>query len=234
MKASASNRSELAAFRRLLRDVANPAKLVLNPLAARISCASAEDLAASIKWALDVSLCRLAPRLRSIAVRYDVNREPQSSVCKDMGLSRRQFYRDHRAALTQLAALMLAPSGDAGTRSFTPAPAAIRGDRNVKTQRVASDSIVRSLSTGLRNLGQFTESIELLERDFHAHGGDTEGQLEATLEIAEIAIEAGRSSDVAIQLERLRGLTDGSILHRRADLAARHAIFLGHLEPSHG
>ena len=102
--APAKDEAQLAAFRRLLRPQGRDSQTLANDPAAMRACfADAEHLPEAIDRAVNVSLFRLPARMHSVVSRYDLNQESVDEICRAVGLSRRQFFRDHRAALLKLA-----------------------------------------------------------------------------------------------------------------------------------
>jgi tetratricopeptide (TPR) repeat protein len=220
MRARVIDRSQLSSFRRLLRDVRNPSRLRANPLAARISCADADRLADSIERALNVSLYRLPARLHAIVAGYDLARDSVSAVCKALALSRRQFYRDHRAALLQLMSFMLAPAEASyhRTAAFTDLPSV--------------GSVTRSLAAGLWNVGAYEQAIDLYRHQWQ-NNNRADRQIEAALDAAEIAVESGRTNEARTLLERIRAISSMGSSHVHPRLSAQHALVEGQLEESH-
>jgi tetratricopeptide (TPR) repeat protein len=220
MRARAVDRSQLSSFRRLLRDVRNPSRLRANPLATRISCADPERLADSIERALNVSLYRLPARLHAIVAGYDLARDSVSAVCKALALSRRQFYRDHRAALLQLMSFMIAPEEAPCNReaAFVDLPSAA--------------PVIRSLAAGLWNVGAYEQAIDLYREQWQI-SNRADRQIESALDAAEIAVESGKTSEARTLLERVRAISSMGPSHVHPRLTAQHALVEGHLEESH-
>jgi DNA-directed RNA polymerase specialized sigma24 family protein len=59
---------------------------------------------AALRRSIEVALLRVPPRQREVLRRYDLSGEPAIEVQRGLGISTRQFFRDRRAALTELAA----------------------------------------------------------------------------------------------------------------------------------
>jgi tetratricopeptide (TPR) repeat protein len=219
------DRGRLAAFHKLIRDARSPGRVVKNPLAAGVCSADPRHLAAPFQRALQASLYRLSPRHRAIITRYDLDGKGVDELCKAMGLSRRQFFRDHRAALEQLASVMLPADGGAPA-SRLPENAALQ----VSPMPVAT--LATSLASGLQNAGAYGEAMAVLSRTCDGRES-TIVRLEATLDIANLQVESGDVAGACAALEQARKLADPAILAARPRLAARLDLIEGHLVSSH-
>ncbi len=226
MDGGRSGVSPLSALRRLLRDLRTPSRLCANPLAARISCSDAPRLAESIDWALGVSLYRLPARQRAIVVRYDLRRESVTAICKVLGLSRRQFFRDHKAALLRLASLLLSSRA---ARSASALPTCRVGSGSDSSSLA---SVTWSLAAGLLSVGAYAQALDLFT-DGSRRGNRADRQIASALNAAEIAIESGRATDAQAMLERIGVLPSNRIFQLHPRLAAHYALVAGHLEESH-
>jgi tetratricopeptide (TPR) repeat protein len=194
-------------------------------LAAGVCSADPRHLAAAFQRALQASLYRLSPRHRAIITRYDLDGKRVDELCTAMGLSRRQFFRDHRAALEQLASVLLPADGGAPA-SHLPENVA----SEVSPMRVAT--LATSLASGLQNAGAYGEAMAVLSRRCDARES-TSVRLEATLDIANLRVESGDVAGACAALEQAKKLADPAILAARPHLAARLALIEGHLVSSH-
>jgi tetratricopeptide (TPR) repeat protein len=183
---TAASTSQASSFRRLLRDSNDAKSLSANPLARAVCAADPDHLIAAFQAALASSLHRLPARQHEIVRRYDLEREGVDSICASMALSRRQFFRDHRAAIQCLTRLMVPGA----------APTVQRADKQAARPLVFEASPLRlpiiSVANGLRNVGAYQEAIDVLAR----HCNTVEAapaKVEALLEIADIAAECGDS-----------------------------------------
>jgi tetratricopeptide (TPR) repeat protein len=221
----AQDRGRLAAFRKLIRDARSPGRVVKNPLAAGVCSAEPRDLAAPFQRALLASLHRLTPRHRAIITRYDLEGKRVDELCRTMGLSRRQFFRDHRAALEQLASVMLPAEGESPAARFL-------GHAALEVSPMPAATLAKSLASGLQNAGAYGEAMAVLSR--RCDGRESAGvRLEATLDIADLRVESGDVAGASTALERARELADPAILAARPHLAARLDLIEGHLVSSH-
>ena len=205
---------QLAAFRRLVRDARKPARLAKNPLAARVCGGDGTAFAAALR----VSLFRLPARQREIVARYDLNGEEAAMLCASMALSRRQFFRDHRAAIERLAAMMLPPGTDA---------AAARSDATVTP--LAPPRPAASLAAGLHGAGAYGEAIAVLRRALERAAGEERDA--AALAVAELQVESGDAGGAQATLDALAAgaLRPGAT----PALRAHAALVAGHLASTH-
>ena len=164
-------------LRDLIRGVHGAERRGIGSLLPRVSCAPTGGTDDAIKWAINVSLYRLPKRLRATIEHYDIRRESVDDTCNVLGLSRRQFYRDHRVALKRLAAFMLLPTSP---RNSIPFPV----ERPESVGR-RSASISGALAAGARSVGAYAEAIDLLKREDDRDAGSV---LRRSLDAAEIAI----------------------------------------------
>ena len=218
MASSATKDARLASFRKLIRDARRPERAAANPLAAGVCDAD-------FRSALQVSLYRLSPRRRAIVARYDLGGEPVVKLCETLGLSRRQFFRDHRSALERLAELML-PGANAEPRA-----GAARIEAGLR-EPAPSGTPANALARGLRNAGAYAEVIAALAPCCEPTQCPAM-RLEATLEIADLRLESGDVTGAAAGLERARELARDLPLHLHPRLAAHVSLIEGHLHGSH-
>ena len=218
---------QFAEFRRLMRDIRNPARLRTNRLAARVCSVEPSGFAATLRQAIAVSLYRLPARQREIVQRYDLSGEPAGETCKALAISRRQFFRDHRAALRWLATFMLETTD--GAQSAASEPGArfeipIRGGMPL--------SMVRTVVAGLRNAGAYDEAITVLRRACLANE-QLLARVELCVDIAEIAHERGDAATAADALAQARRIVDVERARLGPVLSARISLVDGHLACSH-
>ncbi len=76
---------------------------------------------AELRRSIEIALFRLSKRQREIMRRYDLCGEPAPDIQRALGISRRQFFRDRRAALTVLLAHVSANEGPTSAWSEAPA-----------------------------------------------------------------------------------------------------------------
>jgi tetratricopeptide (TPR) repeat protein len=178
--------------------------------------------------ALRISLYRLPRRQREIVTRYDLNSERVEAVCKAMALSRRQFFRDHRAALQRLAALLSVPSEPSHrvTDAAASSPAVVVCDVGSLT------APTRSLVDGLHNAGAYDEAIGVL-RKFCGVQQNPALRIDAHLEIAELGVERGDVDAARAALQQARAIATAAFLPIDGPLAAHFALLDGHLVTSH-
>ena len=95
-----------SAVSRLLRDLRDPQRLQRNALYRQLAQPFDDPGGGSLRRSIVVQLQRLSSRRRAILIRYELNGEGLEHVAADLGLSRRQFFRDRRAGLSALAELL--------------------------------------------------------------------------------------------------------------------------------
>jgi tetratricopeptide (TPR) repeat protein len=220
--------AQFSAFRRLIRDARYPSRLRSNPLATAVCSVDPPLLAGSFLKALQISLHRLTLRQRIIISRYDLGNERIEDICKTMGLSRRQFFRDHRAALARLSALMM-PEIRVGEHDSV--------DRCVAAGIVTvtcynSSPPLIALVDGLRNTGAFAEAISVLSRIFGT-SCESHVKIDAALGISEIAIEFGDLTIAREALVNAKTIANRELSALPARLDARLTVAEGHLALSH-
>jgi tetratricopeptide (TPR) repeat protein len=218
---------QFAEFRRLMRDIRNPARLRTNRLATRVCSVEPSGLASTLRQAVEVSLYRLPSRQREIVRRYDLSGEPVGETCKALAVSRRQFFRDHRAALRRLATFML--QSTEGTPGV-----GMDGCASVEIPIRSSMplSMIRTLVAGLRNAGAYDEAIAVLRRACLIHDRPL-ARIELWVDLAEIAHERGDAVTAANALERARRTIDVERAGPGPVLTARISLVDGQLASSH-
>jgi tetratricopeptide (TPR) repeat protein len=216
----------LGGFRGLLRDARNPKRLRANPLAAAICSAPTAQLCDAFLSALQVSLHRLTPRQRAIVARYDLGRETVEALCSALAVSRRQFFRDHRAALRLLADQMLPPRSHA---SGTPEAVVVHDAAQPPGSFPAPS---QALANGLRNVGAYDEAIALLRPGCDRRNASPV-RLASALDIAEIAAERGDTETAKTALIEAKTVASADPAAVHACLAAQLMLVDGHLVPSH-
>ena len=217
---------QFAEFRRLMRDLRHPARLRTNRLASRVCSVEPSGLAATLRQAIEVSLFRLPPRQREIVQRYDLEGEPVAETCKALALSRRQFFRDHRAALRRLATFMLESTEGAAAPRLDTASIEIQGRSSMPL------SMIRTLVAGLRNAGAYDEAIAVLRRACLVHDRPLV-RIELWLDLAELAHECGDAAASAGALEQARRTIEIERTEPGPVLTARMLLVDGHLACSH-
>jgi len=182
----------IAALRRLLRRLDDPQELRTNPLAAPyVAGAQAagpaavveRTMSARIRAAVVAAIDALEPphaaagshgaRQRAILTRCDLRGEKHENVARDLGISRREFYRERRRAQERLALAL--------QREFSAPvePARIRPSEFELRMQYASS---------LRMVGHFEAALKELEL---AHDAPAEEAVRALCRSVEIACDAG-------------------------------------------
>lgn len=195
----------IAAVRRLLRRLDDPAELRSNPLAAPYVAGAQSagpaavverTMAARIRAAVVSAIDALeAPnadvrsrgaRQRAILTRCDLRGEKHQGVARDLGISRREFYRERRRALERLAVSL--------EREFsTPVePARIRPSEFELRMQYASS---------LRMVGHFDAALKELDL---AHDAPAPDAVRALCRSVEIACDAGDAKRAHRALEAAR------------------------------
>ncbi len=215
---------------RLLRDLRCPQRLQRNPLYLELAQPFDGTDGASLRRSIDVQLQRLSTRRRAVILRYEMNREAPEIVAADLGLSRRQFFRDRRAALATLAELLTSmPCDDlASGQERERTPITVADDRA---------SLAQSAIAGLRHAGEAKLAVERL-RELVEDAPSRGARIDALLQVAEISRDYGHR-DVARDIVRRLGefgaigeacddVTAARVLMVESDLAADcdHAIAL--------
>jgi tetratricopeptide (TPR) repeat protein len=194
----------------LLRSLGNPVELKRDPLAARLVGRSKSDpaavaeradrLAAVLRASLE-SMCshaasdRANDRMRRAAriiERCDLGGRPHETVALEIGLARRQFYRDRALALDALALEL-----DDLLAAATPHVAAI-----VDASRLAFET-----SEMLVGIGKYDDAEALLAH-VEASTRDPDDRLRAAARLVEAACESGERTRTQRALERARGAGD--------------------------
>jgi hypothetical protein len=227
--------SPLGAIRHLLRHINDPQELAANPLTADIFHARAasgltlreglQSVRAEVSRCIDQigqhvgdSVVRERNRRAALILRRcDLDGAPHPEVALELGLSRRQFYRDRSIALQLLAAEMEA-------RLHVPSlPMHAVND----VTALAFES-----AEALLAIGKFDDAKENLERlaSSAAHPGD---RLRALCDIVEVACEEMRDDEALAVLEHARRLKpDSAVESARVALAesAYATLMCRHLE----
>jgi hypothetical protein len=226
--APAKDEAQLAAFRRLLRRQGRDSQTLANDPAAMRACfAEAQHLPEAIDRAVNVSLFRLPARMHSVVSRYDLNQESVDEICRAVGLSRRQFFRDHRAALLKLAPFVVGEdvyaTGASGGQVALPD----------KTEPKARGSATWSLATGLLNIGSYGEALRLLQRERRNANLSVSYRVAVATEAAEIAVEGGETAIARSELQWIDSLCRRQSLTLDRCVAAQRELVVGDLETSH-
>jgi len=218
----------LAAFRRLLRTQGRtPQSLANDPAAIGMCSADEEHRPEAIDRAVNVSLYRLPARMHAVVSRYDLHQESVDEICRAVGLSRRQFFRDHHAALLKLASFVLGEDVYAARAS---------GDRAAfieKTEPHVRGSAAWSLATGLLNIGSYGDALQLLQKERQNASLSIPYRIAMAAEAAAIAVEGGETAIARSELQWIDSLCrrEGWTLERR--VAAQRELVAGDLETSH-
>jgi tetratricopeptide (TPR) repeat protein len=211
----------LAAFRRLLRK---------DPAVARVCCTETQDLAESIDRAIGVSLFRLPTRMRAVVSRYDLQHESVDRICLDVGLSRRQFFRDHRAALLKLAAFVVGEDEYASDYA-----GAIRGRPAVSSENepAVSGSTATCLAIGLHNVGGYAEALRVLRQERENVKRSIPYRIAVAIDTAEIAVEGGAIAIAQSELQWIDSVCKSENRTLDRSVVAQCELVAGDLEPSH-
>jgi hypothetical protein len=193
----------------------------------RACCAEAQHRREAIERAVDVSLFRLPARMRAVVGRYDLNQESVDEICHAVGLSRRQFFRDHRAALLKLASFVV------GEDDYAASVAGSQPAEPARTEPQVRGSTAWSLATGLRNIGSYGEALRLLQDERRNANLSIPYRLAVATEAAEIAVEGGETAIARSELHWVDSLCrrEGRALDRY--VAAQRELVAGDLETSH-
>lgn len=194
--------------RRLLRALGNPVALARDPLAVRLvergdgdSAALREraDRVLAILRASLASMCSQARahrsndrmrRAASIIEQCDLAGRPHDSVSGEIGLARRQFYRDRALAIDALALEL----DDLVRAKPVSAPAALDATQ-----------LGFDVAEALVGIGRFDEVDALLERIAASAG--TNNRFRACARLVEAACESGERARTQRAIERARSLT---------------------------
>ncbi len=219
---------QVAAFRRLLRRQGRDSQSLANdPAAIRACCADAQHRLEAIDRAVDVSLYRLPARMHAVVSRYDLNQESVDDVCRAVGLSRRQFFRDHHDALLKLASFVVGDDVyDTGT---TGDRAALTG----KTEPNVRGSAVWSLATGLLNIGSYGEALKLLQQERQNANFSIPYRIAMATEAAAIAVEGGETAIARSELQWIDLFCRREAWTLDRCVAAQRELIAGDLEASH-
>ena len=218
----------LAAFRRLLRPQGrDPESLASDPAAIGMCSVDAEHRPEAIDRAVNISLYRLPARMHAVVSRYDLHQESVDEICRAVGLSRRQFFRDHHAALLKLASFAVGEDVyRAGTTGGRPSPTG-------KSEPHVRGSAAWSLATGLLNIGSYGEALELLQQERENAGLPIPYRIAMATEAAAIAVEGGETAIARSELQWIDVLCrrEGWTLDRC--VAVQRELVAGDLETSH-
>src|SRR5580658_5392046 len=149
---------------------------------------------AALRDRIEIALFRVPARQREVVKRYDLSGEPAVEVQRALGISARQFFRDRRAALTELKTLLpdlLAPPPVAAPVPATP-------PRSLTHARDATLS-GRASARSLAQTGN-AECLDLL-RELAANATDSIARTDLFLELAELALDFddGRTARAAVE-----------------------------------
>lgn len=198
--------SQLAAVRHLLRHLNDPQALAANPLTADLfrkrasTRASGREALLTVRETVvrcieqigghagDAVVREQNRRAAAILKRCDVEGASHSEVAVELGLSRRQFYRDRGIALQLLAVEM-------ESRLHAP-PAALHSVNDAAT--LAFESVASLLA-----IGKFEDAKEVLERIASSTPNDDDA-LRALCDLVEVACEEMRDAEALQVLERAR------------------------------
>ena len=210
-----------SAVSRLLRDLRDPQRLQRNALYRQLAQPFDDPAGRSLRRSIDVQLQRLSPRRRAILARYELSGEPLESIARDLGLSRRQFFRDRQAGLAALAELLTTiPREESLAPPLARPPIAFGAEHA---------SLMQSVIAGLRYAGEADAALARL-RDLAGGSPSRDVRLDALLQSAEIARDYGDRASARATLEQLAraGMLEGPcdavtaarILMIESDLAA--------------
>jgi tetratricopeptide (TPR) repeat protein len=217
-----------SAVSRLLRDLRDPQRLQRNALYRQLAQPFDDPAGGSLRRSIVVQLQRLSPRRRAILIRYELNGEPLEPVAADLGLSRRQFFRDRRAGLGALAELLTTNS-----REPSLAPTALPRAVEFGAERA---SLLQSVIAGLRHAGEVNAALARL-RDLAGSAPARSVRRDALLQTAEIARDYGDRATARRVLAELAGagmlegqwdtVTAARIMMIESDLAADCDLAIG-------
>ncbi|HKU81670.1 MAG TPA: hypothetical protein VJP76_05825 [Candidatus Tumulicola sp.] len=205
-------RERFEAVGHLLRHLHDAAALRANPIAARYFRQSASDglisedlqadamtrLRAALSAALESAFVRgageqasaRATRQRAIVERCDLHGESHAAVAADLGLSRREFYRERKRARERLAEYF----------ARTPEGSLVQG-------RPDEFSLALAFADSLRGLGRHEAAIASIEA-LHARAGGAAERIQASVAIAATQCDAGRVDAAAEAIGRARAAYD--------------------------
>jgi hypothetical protein len=197
--------NDLQTLQHLLRNLNNFPKLRQNALVialrtrsglaghalhTRVRAIVTESLEATVQLHSIQHGVERAARWQTIIQRCDLNGEHHDIVASDLGVSRRRFYQERRAAQESLAnALAQALDGAAQPPLAVPSEAELQIE----------------IATALRMRGELELAARILEPIASA-GFDTVFRLEAMTELAEVYDALGRSAELFALLDASRAL----------------------------
>lgn len=169
----------LVAWRRTMRGLRNGGRLTEDPHQA------------AFRRGLEIALFRLPARQREVVRRYDLAGEPAFEIQRALGISARQFFRDRRAALTELrthVANLVVPWPTAPAAAAMP----LRSMADVSDATLSGRASARSLAQ--------TGNVQCLAllHELARNATDPSARTDLLLELAELALDfddAGTARD---------------------------------------
>ncbi len=137
---------------------------------------------AALRDRIEIALFRVPARQREVVKRYDLSGEPAVEIQRALGISARQFFRDRRAALTELKTLLpnlLAPPP-------TVAPVAATSPRSL-THACDATLSGRASARSLAQTGN-AQCLDVLH-ELAANATDATARTDIFLELAELALD---------------------------------------------
>jgi tetratricopeptide (TPR) repeat protein len=137
---------------------------------------------AALRDRIELALFRVPARQREVVKRYDLSGEPAVEIQRALGISARQFFRDRRAALTELKTLL--PNLLALPTAVAPVPAT-----PPRSLTHACDATLSGRASA-RSLAQ-TGNARCLDvlHELAANATDTTARTDLFLELAELALD---------------------------------------------
>jgi tetratricopeptide (TPR) repeat protein len=160
----------LVAWRRAVRDLHRSERLAKDPR---------HD---AFRDSIEIALFRVSARQREIVRRYDLAGEPAVEIQRALGISARQFFRDRRAALTelrmQLPYLVTPQSAVPVVFAVAPHPSSDASDATLSA---------RARARSLAQTGN-AQCLDVL-RDLARNTSDASARSDLLLELAELALD---------------------------------------------
>ncbi len=137
---------------------------------------------AALRDRIEIALFRVPARQREVVKRYDLSGEPAVEIQRALGISARQFFRDRRAALTELKTLL--PNLLAPPPAVAPVP-----DTPPRSLTQACDATLSGRASA-RSLAQ-TGNAQCLNvlHELAANATDATARTDLFLELAELALD---------------------------------------------
>lgn len=136
---------------------------------------------AALRHGIEIALFRVPARQREVVRRYDLCGEPAVEIQRALGISARQFFRDRRAALTELRVHL--PSLMAPRPAVPAAPAASRPMTDASDATLSGRASARSLAQ--------TGNAQCLDVlcELARNTADPGARMDLLLEVAELALD---------------------------------------------